>query len=521
MAASHTVPELSVSHNSQRLTPRHGVLTLSGYGIMARIERGHLVLRDAIGREQREGRFSRVGHGLRRLVVIGNDGMISLAALRWLHDQKAAFVMLERSGRLLTAVGPIGPKDSRLRRAQAVAHETGEAIGIARLLLDKKLSAQEALARHTLRAEAVANAIQTERSALAVADSIDALRWAEARSALAYWSAWHAVPIEFPRAALRRVPEHWRTFGARRSPLTGSPRLAVNPPNAMLNYLYALLESEARIAAVTVGLDPNLGLLHADTEARASLACDLMEAIRPQVDAYVLDWITREPLRREWFFEHRDGNCRLMAHFASQLAETAPTWAQAIAPIAERVAAMLWETIPGARSRTGSSRTPLTQRHRREAKHATGLAILRLPAAPRVCRSCGAILRKGRRHCRKCANATLSNAFPRVMKQGRTVAQRPEATAKRSATQRRNAQALAAWRTTDLPAWLTPQAFAQRVQPRLSSVRTADVARTLKVSESYAARIRSGERAPHPRHWVSLAELSGVTPQPIPAPQPT
>ena len=63
MAASHTVPELSVSHNSERLVPRQGVLTLSGYNIMVRVERGHLLIRDAIGREQREARFSRVGHG--------------------------------------------------------------------------------------------------------------------------------------------------------------------------------------------------------------------------------------------------------------------------------------------------------------------------------------------------------------------------------------------------------------------------------------------------------------------------
>lgn len=88
--------------------------------------------------------------------------------------------------------------------------------------------------------------------------------------------------------------------------LTGSPRLAANPANAILNYLYALLESEARLAAAALGLDPGLGVLHVDTQARDSLACDLMEAVRPQVDGYLLDWITRQPLRREWFFEQRD-----------------------------------------------------------------------------------------------------------------------------------------------------------------------------------------------------------------------
>ena len=66
----------------------------------------------------------------------------------------------------------------------------------------------------------------------------------------------------------------------------------------MLNYMYALLESEARLAAAALGLDPGLGFIHVDTPARDSLACDLMEAARPQVDAYVLNWILGQPLQR-------------------------------------------------------------------------------------------------------------------------------------------------------------------------------------------------------------------------------
>jgi CRISPR/Cas system-associated endonuclease Cas1 len=66
----------------------------------------------------------------------------------------------------------------------------------------------------------------------------------------------------------------------------------------MLNYLYAVLESESRLAAAALGLDPGIGVLHVDAPARDSLACDLMEAIRPQIDGFLLDWVTREPLCR-------------------------------------------------------------------------------------------------------------------------------------------------------------------------------------------------------------------------------
>ena len=83
--------------------------------------------------------------------------------------------------------------------------------------------------------------------------------------------------------------------------------LAVNPLNAILNYRYAILESESRLAAAALGLDPGIGVLHVDTEARDSLV-RLMEAVRPDVDAFLVDWITRETLKREWFFEQRNGN---------------------------------------------------------------------------------------------------------------------------------------------------------------------------------------------------------------------
>jgi CRISPR/Cas system-associated endonuclease Cas1 len=94
----------------------------------------------------------------------------------------------------------------------------------------------------------------------------------------------------------------------------------------MLNYLYAVLESEARLAAAALGLDPGLAFRHVDTPARDSLACDLMEAVRPKIDVYVLDWILQQRLSRDWFFEQRDGNCRLLSAFAVRLSQTAPVW---------------------------------------------------------------------------------------------------------------------------------------------------------------------------------------------------
>ena len=492
------------------LTNGHGVLTLFGYGIQVRIDRGHLVLEDGIGADRRQYRFPRVGHGLKRLVIIGSDGVVSLSALRWLADQKAAFTLLERDGTVLVTTGPVRPSDARLRRAQSLSSQSGAGIQIARELIDKKLAGQERVARHKLLTNQTADTISRYRKELIKADSPEAIRQVESLAASAYWGAWHTLPITFPRKDESRVPDHWRSFGARVSPLTGSPRLAVNPPNAILNYLYAVLESESRLAAAALGLDPGIGVLHVDTPARDSLACDLMEVVRPEVDAFLLDWITREPLKREWFLEQRDGNCRLMATLAIKLSETAPIWARAVAPIAEWVAGTLWSR---GKKPSGAVSLPtrLTQRHKRKAK---GGSPLPQPISParreNLCRGCGKTIRQESTNCAKCQ---IDGAIVRLVDAahvGRVAARSPEARAKHRASRRRHAEACSEWDPSSQPAWLTSKLFEQQIQPMLAKIPTTIIRSAMGVSKWYVGKIRRGY-CPHPRHWQALAKLVGIS----------
>src|SRR5713226_9177268 len=257
MAAPHTV---SHSHAIRK----SGVLVLSGFGVQVRVDRGHLTLKDGIADERRTIRLPRVGHGLRTLVMIGNDGFITLEALRWLADQGAAFVMLDRRGKVLTVTGPVAPSDAKLRRAQALALGNGVALKISKELISQKLAGQELLVRDMLHDAATADAIAQFRAELSSAESIESVRLIESQAARAHWQAWSGVPICWPRKDESRVPAHWKRFGSRISPLTHSPRLAANPPNALLNFLYSILEAESRLSAVAMGLDPAIGCLHAD-----------------------------------------------------------------------------------------------------------------------------------------------------------------------------------------------------------------------------------------------------------------
>lgn len=254
-------------------------------------------------------------------------------------------------------------------------------------------------------------------------------------------------------------------------------------------------------------LDPGLGVLHVDASARDSLACDLMEPVRSEVDAYLLDWITRQPLRREWFSEQGDGNCRLTASLAVHLSDTAPVWRRAVAPIAEWVARALWSTI---RKPDTPLATRLTQNNKRKAKGKTSPAPPRAPQPQNICLGCGKDVAPVGTHCAVCAVEISRTKILEVAKRGRLASKSPESRARLATTQRRQAIARWNWEPSNQPNWLTDEFYENQIQPRLINATLSGIASAIGVSIPYASDIRKGRRRPHPRHWQALAELVGV-----------
>ncbi len=507
MTASHTLPHSHAIRKS-------GVLVLNGYGIRVQVSAGHLTLHDGIADERRTIRLPRVNHGLKRLVMIGSDGFITLEALRWLADQGAAFVMLDRRGKVLAVTGPVAPSDAKLRRLQSLALGNGTALKISKELISQKLAGQELLVRDMLHDPATADVIARFKDELPSAESLEVVRLIEAQAARCYWQSWSNLPIRWPCKDERRVPEHWRRFGSRISPLTHSPRLASSPPNALLNLLYALLESESRLSAAAMGLDPGIGMLHVDTPNRDSLACDLMEVCRPcGVDAFVLNWLQSEPLRRSDFWEDRNGNCRIASSLAIKLCETSETWRKLVAPVAEYVAQALWSSVSNPASSSKLAQrliaTRLTQRNKREVK-GSNVPEVKQPKPEHVCNGCGKPIWAERNHCANCAIDDATKRLVNAARIGRVAARSPEARAKHKASRRRHAQACSAWDASKQPAWLTSEVFSQQIQPLLAGISTSAIRSRIGVSRWYAGRIREGYR-PHPRHWQALARLAGVS----------
>src|SRR5712691_5196413 len=159
MTASHTLLHAPAIRKS-------GVIVLNGSGIRVQVSARHLFLHDGIADERRTIRLPRVGHGLRRLVMIGSDGFITLEALRWLADQGAAFVMLDRRGKVLVVTGPVSSSDAKLRRAQALSLGNGTALKISTELISQKLAGQASLVHEMLDDSVTAGAIARFRAEL-------------------------------------------------------------------------------------------------------------------------------------------------------------------------------------------------------------------------------------------------------------------------------------------------------------------------------------------------------------------
>lgn len=115
----------------------------------------------------------------------------------------------------------------------------------------------------------------------------------EGQASLEYWAGFADV-----------LDDKWNFTGR-------SGRGAQDPVNSLLNYGYAVVESEIWKSIYLAGLDPYCGFLHSERYGRASLVFDLIEEFRQQiVDKTVLSLVNKNQVDLDDFDD--EGNMMLM-----------------------------------------------------------------------------------------------------------------------------------------------------------------------------------------------------------------
>ena len=253
---------------------------------------------------EREKKLQVPLHHIGGLVTFGNI-MVSPALMHRLADEGKSLVLLDESGRFKARLeGPVSG-NILLRKAQhAKSSSESTTLELARHIVAGKLkNSRSVLMRGARESYEPEEAKQLTRAADNLAASLraarsattlDELRGIEGEAARGYFTALNLI-----------VKTHARdTFF-----LNGRSR---RPPrdcfNALLSFFYAMLMNDCRSALEAVGLDPQLGFLHAVRPGRAALALDLQEEFRSILaDRLALTLINRSQLTAEDFDEREGG----------------------------------------------------------------------------------------------------------------------------------------------------------------------------------------------------------------------
>jgi len=159
--------------------------------------------------------------------------------------------------------------------------------------------------------------------------SIAALRGLEGSGAAVYFEALSEI-----------IPESLHFYNRNRRP----PK---DPVNALLSLTYTLLHAEAVLALYGSGLDPFIGFYHALDFGRESLACDVMEALRPQADEFVLGLFRSEAIHADDFSTTnagcllgKAGRSRYYGAWETRAESFRRQLAEAVGDISDAIAAM-------------------------------------------------------------------------------------------------------------------------------------------------------------------------------------
>ena len=242
-------------------------------------------------------------HHLDGIAVFGR-GMVSPSAMAFCQESGVSLTFLTESGRLMARVDSPRSGNVLLRREQfRLADRPDACANLARAFVAGKLhNARNTLLRAAREKTSEADRVAFNRAASLIGGHIeelpgsattDSVRGHEGDSARVYFEVLPRL-VRAPRRA--DFPMNGRT---RRPPL--------DRVNALLSYVYALVQSDCLSGLVAAGLDPDVGFLHTDRPGRPGLALDLLEEFRTLLaDRLVLALINRQQIGPT-HFRDRDG----------------------------------------------------------------------------------------------------------------------------------------------------------------------------------------------------------------------
>lgn len=236
-------------------------------------------------------------HSIGHIFCFGNV-LVSPFLMGFCGENNVNLAFFTENGRYLGRLQGRQSGNVLLRRMQYKRSESNP-VPIARNIIAAKIQASKRVLQRQMRNHGENTEIQTAVDALNAslrqlksAVDLDIIRGIEGDAASRYFGVF---------SYLLKESNGFQFDGRNRRP----PRDCVN---ALLSFFYSILGKDISGALQSVGLDPQVGFLHADRPGRDSLALDILEEFRAWwVDRMALSLINRGQIKATDFIQETSG----------------------------------------------------------------------------------------------------------------------------------------------------------------------------------------------------------------------
>ncbi len=233
-------------------------------------------------------------------VVIGRNAQLSTQTIFELMEQHIPIFYIDGRGKIIGHYVYEKQSATRLLMQLEIFQDAVKQPELSKEIIAEKISNQRDLLK---RYEKTVDADKLERTTkklkqiadkLSQLQTLDEIRGAEGLAAKIYFATFTEL--------LDQTRWKWKER---------SQHPARDPVNALLNYGYAFLEREVRIATALAGMDARIGFFHTNDGRKDSLIFDLMEFFRqPVIDRFILNLLNKRMIQPEHFLKPED-ECRL------------------------------------------------------------------------------------------------------------------------------------------------------------------------------------------------------------------
>jgi len=300
-------------------------LLITGFGTSINVDKRKLIITNNLKGTRLEFYPHKINHD--GIIIDGHTGNITFEAMRWISKHNINLTLLNWNGQLLANVMPEQPKSGKIRIKQYQMYLDPEArfeiaLKLVQVKVNNSLNLLEELSRFYKSVDVVDIRKVVEKEDLFLLSILKNSESQEISKSLKQLMRYEGRIADIYLKTLTKIfnqlnPEF--NFTGRKNKTNSRNYNASDEINALLNYGYAILESEIRKSINAVGLDYSIGFLHEVNQSHTPLVYDLQELFRWIIDISVIQLLEEKKIRKSDFIITENYHTRLREKTAKML----------------------------------------------------------------------------------------------------------------------------------------------------------------------------------------------------------